>query len=87
MLFPKGIYLVTLLKTFISKNLNYSISASVFKQYRVWARREAVDSGQVDYALDIGVRILTYFEDYFNVSFPLPKQGTCYSLIFLNIIC
>ena len=29
----------------------------------------------MDYALDIGVKILTYFEDYFNIPYPLPKQG------------
>ena len=42
----------------------------------MWARPDAVDAGQVDYALDIGVRIVTYFEDFFDVPFPLPKQGT-----------
>ena len=41
----------------------------------MWARPDAVDAGQVDYALDIGVRIVTYFEDFFDVPFPLPKQG------------
>ena len=29
----------------------------------------------MDYALDIGVRIVTYYEDFFDVPFPLPKQG------------
>ena len=47
-------------------------------QLRVWARPDAVDAGQVDYALDIGVRILTYFEDYFNIPYPLPKLGIYY---------
>ncbi|XP_067940049.1 aminopeptidase Ey-like isoform X2 [Watersipora subatra] len=39
--------------------------------FRVWARKEAIN--QVDYALDQGIRILTYFEEFFNESFPLPK--------------
>ncbi len=44
-------------------------------QLRVWARPEAVDAGHLDYALDVGARILTYLEDYYNVSYPLPKLG------------
>lgn len=43
-----------------------------FKPVAVWAREEAIQQGQ--YALQIGPPILTFFEDYFNVSYPLPKQ-------------
>ncbi|CAH1790172.1 unnamed protein product [Owenia fusiformis] len=41
-------------------------------KFRVWSRKEAVN--QTTYALDIGVAILEYFEDFFDVDFPLPKQ-------------
>ena len=41
----------------------------------MWARTEAVNAGQVDYALQVGASILTYFEDYYEIDFPLPKQG------------
>ena len=41
-------------------------------QFRVWARREAIH--QVNFALETGVAILDYFEDYFGIAFPLPKQ-------------
>ncbi len=44
-------------------------------QFRVWARPEAVDAGHLDYALDIGARILTFFEDFYDVPYPLPKLG------------
>ncbi|KAK8734033.1 hypothetical protein OTU49_017450 [Cherax quadricarinatus] len=40
--------------------------------FRVKARKAAIN--QADYALLTGPKILTHFEDYFNVSFPLPKQ-------------
>lgn len=30
---------------------------------------------QVDYAKDVGVKMLDYMEDYFNISYPLPKAG------------
>ena len=56
-------------------------------QLRVWARPDAVDAGQVDYAVDIGVRILTYFENYFNVPYPLPKLGTSICFIWVQLAC
>jgi len=39
----------------------------------VWARPDAIE--QVNYALETGVKILEFFESYFDISFPLPKQG------------
>lgn len=39
---------------------------------RVWAPKEKI--GQADLALDAGVFILNYYEDYFDVPYPLPKQ-------------
>ncbi|KAL5019590.1 hypothetical protein ScPMuIL_002482 [Solemya velum] len=39
--------------------------------YRAWARPEAVS--QTQYALQVGVSVLSYYEDYFNISYPLPK--------------
>lgn len=47
-------------------------------QYRAWARPEAVN--QTEYALSVGTKILTYFENYFGIPFPLPKQGIAYQL-------
>ena len=41
-------------------------------RFRIWARPNYLD--QTDYALDIGPRILEFFESYFNVKYPLPKQ-------------
>lgn len=38
----------------------------------VWARERAIE--QAEYARDIGPRILRHFENYFNLSFPLPKM-------------
>ncbi|XP_021350769.1 aminopeptidase N-like, partial [Mizuhopecten yessoensis] len=40
--------------------------------YGTYSRPEAIN--QTYYALKTGTEILTYFEDYFNISFPLPKQ-------------
>lgn len=40
--------------------------------FAVWTRREAIQ--QARYALDIGPRVLQYFEKYFNIKYPLPKM-------------
>ena len=40
--------------------------------FRIWARQSALD--QVTYAKEIGGKMLQYFETYFNVTYPLPKQ-------------
>ncbi|XP_041985290.1 aminopeptidase N-like [Aricia agestis] len=41
-------------------------------KFRVWARRDSMD--QAAYAATVGPKVLTHFESYFNLSFPLPKQ-------------
>ncbi|XP_063952709.1 aminopeptidase N-like [Lytechinus pictus] len=41
-------------------------------RFRAWSRPEAVNSTY--YALNTGSKIITYFEEYFNISFPLEKQ-------------
>lgn len=39
--------------------------------FTVWARSEAISS--TSYALDVGPRLLKYFEEYFGIKYPLPK--------------
>jgi hypothetical protein len=40
---------------------------------------------QTEWAAEIGPQILTYYEEYFNTSFPLPKQ--VWSLTLLTAPC
>lgn len=47
---------------------------------RVWSRKSAIN--QVDYALQQGVDILEYFENFFDEPFPLPKTGEFYCPFF-----
>ena len=41
-------------------------------RFRIWTEESSLDQAQ--YAKDIGPKILEYFEQYFNIPFPLPKQ-------------
>ena len=41
-------------------------------RFRIWSRKDAID--QTIYASDIGPKILEYYESYFGVPYPLPKQ-------------
>lgn len=59
----------------------YSVSDFEYKEektdteddvvFRIYARRDAMV--QVDYAADIGRKVLKFYEDYFQIKFPLPK--------------
>ncbi|XP_035670051.1 thyrotropin-releasing hormone-degrading ectoenzyme-like [Branchiostoma floridae] len=40
---------------------------------RVWAQRNAVTGGEVDYALSVARRVLVYYENTFKIPYPLPK--------------
>ncbi|XP_056608835.1 aminopeptidase N-like isoform X2 [Triplophysa dalaica] len=41
---------------------------------RIWARREAIETGQGDYALKLTFPILKFFEMYYNTTYPLSKS-------------
>lgn len=41
-------------------------------RFRVYARREVISNAR--YALEIGIKIQEFFEEYFNISYPLSKQ-------------
>lgn len=41
-------------------------------KFRVWARQDAIH--QAVFASQVGPHFLSFYEDYFNVKYPLPKQ-------------
>ncbi|XP_067874450.1 aminopeptidase N-like [Heterodontus francisci] len=41
---------------------------------RIWARKQAIEEGHGDYALEVTGPILKFFEDYYNISYPLQKS-------------
>ncbi|XP_005069193.1 aminopeptidase Q isoform X2 [Mesocricetus auratus] len=43
------------------------------KEIRVWARKDDIANGNVDFAVNITGPIFSFLEDLFNISYPLPK--------------
>ncbi|XP_056454635.1 aminopeptidase N-like isoform X2 [Gadus chalcogrammus] len=41
---------------------------------RIWARRSAIEEGQGDYALSLTGPILEFFQEYYNITYPLSKS-------------
>ena len=44
-------------------------------EVRVCGREEAVTNGQLDYALEVAVNVIKFYEDFYGVKYPLPKAG------------
>ncbi|XP_050507042.1 aminopeptidase N-like [Diabrotica virgifera virgifera] len=40
--------------------------------FRIWARKDAIN--QVDFATEVGPKCLEYYEKFFDIEYPLPKQ-------------
>ena len=43
-------------------------------QVRVFAPEDQIS--QASYALEVAVKVLEYYDNFFGVPYPLPKQGT-----------
>ena len=41
-------------------------------EFRIWSREEVLS--QTAWASEIGPQVLAYYEEYFNIAFPLPKM-------------
>ena len=53
--------------------------------FQTWSRKSAFD--QISYAKDIGPTILQFFETYFNVKYPLPKQVSTVLFNLMGAVC
>ncbi|XP_074096420.1 suppressor of ER stress-induced death isoform X3 [Cotesia typhae] len=62
---PMSTYLVAFLVT------DFDVLKTSDNFFGVWARKEAIE--QARYSLDIGPKILKYYENYFKIKFPLQK--------------
>ena len=72
--YEESVPMSTYLVAFVVSDFEYELSPPTGNnvQFRIWARKNALD--QVEYAKSIGAKMLKYFEDYFQVKYPLPKQ-------------
>ena len=72
--YEESVPMSTYLVAFVVSRFGFEISPDSGNnvQFRIWARKDALD--QIAYAKDIGPKILKFFETYFNVDYPLPKQ-------------
>ncbi|KAL6443877.1 hypothetical protein ACFW04_001721 [Cataglyphis niger] len=63
---PMSTYLVAFIVS------DFDVRKSEDGNFRVWARHDAINQSQ--YSLNIGPKILKYYEEYFQIKFPLPKM-------------
>ena len=72
--YEQSVPMSTYLVAFVVSKFGYETALPTGNnvKFRIWARKGALD--QIAYAKDIGSKILEYFETYFNLTYPLPKQ-------------
>ncbi|OPJ72626.1 aminopeptidase Q [Patagioenas fasciata monilis] len=71
--FNTSLKMSTYLTAFVICDFDYVTRTERGNEIRIWARKEAVRNGYVDYALNITGPIFSFLEDLLNVSYPLPK--------------
>ncbi|XP_067293179.1 alanyl (membrane) aminopeptidase b, tandem duplicate 1 [Pseudorasbora parva] len=64
----------TYLLAFIVSDFEFIEQIDKDLQIRIFARKEAIDAKQGEYALNVTGPILRFFEDYYKVPYPLPKS-------------
>lgn len=64
----------TYLVAFAVTNFEYETAAKFENNvtFRVWSRKEALN--QIEFSKEIGPKILSFYEKYFDIEYPLPKQ-------------
>ncbi|XP_054253943.1 aminopeptidase Q [Indicator indicator] len=71
--FNTSLKMSTYLTAFVICDFDYVTRTEQGNEIRIWARKEAVKNGCVDYALNITGQIFSFLENLLNVSYPLPK--------------
>ncbi|VDP52547.1 unnamed protein product [Schistosoma margrebowiei] len=97
---PDGLYISRYLENGIYKYLASTYMESIYARnvfpcwdepefkanfkFTVWARPDKIRSAE--YALDIGIKLLGYFEDYFGIPYSLPKMGRYFTQMCSRLI-
>ena len=75
--FERTVTMSTYLVAFVVSNFK-SIKMNSPKhqiEIEVYARPEAIDNGEGEYALNEAAEIIDFFSDYFNTSYPLSQSS------------
>ncbi|KAL7638669.1 UNVERIFIED_CONTAM: hypothetical protein RMT77_011241 [Armadillidium vulgare] len=67
---PMSTYLIAFVVSDFEFNASVETSGTV--PFNIWARQEAIS--QTEYAAYLGPKVLKFYEEYFGIAFPLPKQ-------------
>lgn len=73
--FDTSVPMSTYLVAFVISDFEYKTGHAIDHNnvtFRIWARKDALD--QVDFAAEVGPKCLAYYEKFFNIDYPLPKQ-------------
>ncbi|CAH1985341.1 unnamed protein product [Acanthoscelides obtectus] len=72
--FDTSVPMSTYLVAYIVSDLDYKTAdkSSNNVTFRIWARKDALS--QVEFAKEVGPKALEYYEKFFDVKYPLPKQ-------------
>ncbi|XP_025752225.1 aminopeptidase Q isoform X3 [Manacus vitellinus] len=71
--FNTSLKMSTYLTAFVVCDFDYVTRTERGNKIRIWARKEAIGNGYLDYALSITGPIFSFLEDVLNISYPLPK--------------
>ena len=74
--YEKTLPMSTYLVAFVISNFKViRTTTSKGVDVEVAGRPDAIDEGHGDYALDEATKIIDFFVDYFNVTYPMPKSS------------
>ncbi|XP_032873352.1 aminopeptidase Q-like isoform X2 [Amblyraja radiata] len=71
--FNTSVKMSTYLVAFVISDFGCVNTTSNGVEIRVWADKQAISKGEAQYAINVLGPILSFFEEYFNVSYPLSK--------------
>ncbi|GLV42082.1 uncharacterized protein CBL_04959 [Carabus blaptoides fortunei] len=72
--YEESVPMSTYLVAFVVSDFGYKTSQMEHSNitFNIWARKSALD--QVEFAKEVGPKALRFYEEFFNINYPLPKQ-------------
>lgn len=73
-IFEDTLPMQTYLLAFVISDYGFVENKGSNPPQRVYARNEAIEQHEVDFALDVGVKLLSALEEHFSINYTLPKM-------------